>query len=317
MELSEFFSFTQKRVNDCIKRKLDRMPAEPSKLKEAMEYALLLGGKRARPFLVYATGQAFGASLNNLDYVAAAVECIHAYSLVHDDMPEMDNDELRRGQPTVHKKFGATTALLAGDTLQALAFEFLTDKECTLSFEVKGHLCAALATAAGFNGMCGGQALDLEAEKKTLAQAELEKLHSLKTGALITAAVRMGYIAARFESVHQNEHQDAFASAFSFVEKPQLNRDLEALTKYGQKVGLAFQVWDDVLDVAGKSEVLGKTVGSDEAAEKSTYVVLMGVDGATNYANTLVNEACKHLDAIDFESDLLKQFAYFCVERDH
>lgn len=317
MELSEYFSFSQKRVNECIKQKLERMPDSPQDLKAAMEYALLLGGKRARPFLVYATGSAFGAKYEDLDYVAAAVECIHAYSLVHDDMPEMDNDKLRRGMPTVHVKFGPTIALLAGDTLQSLAFEFLTDSECKLAFEVKGQLCAALAKASGFSGMCGGQALDLASENKVLEQSELEHLHSLKTGALINCAIKMGYIAARYESMYQNQRQDAFASAYSFIELPQLKREQESLSKYGEKVGLAFQVWDDVLDVAGSSEVLGKEVGSDVEKQKSTYVRLMGVAGATNYANELVNDACKHIKGLDIDSDLLCQFAHFCVERDH
>ncbi len=316
-QLSEFFTLVQQRVNACMQYKLDSLPDEPQELKEAMKYALLLGGKRARPYLVYATGIAYGASRRDLDYVAAAVECIHAYSLIHDDMPEMDNDMLRRGQPTVHAKFGAATALLAGDTLQALAFDFLTDDKCRIVDEVKAKLCGVLARAAGFCGMCGGQALDLKAEHQHLEQDALEHLHRLKTGALITSAVQMGYMAARYEDAYRNQQSDAVAHALGFVESPQLNHDLELLTVYGQKVGLAFQVWDDVLDVDGDTAVIGKTVGSDEAHEKSTYVSLMGLEKAKAYAQQLSNEACEALQGISANTSLLEQFARFCVNRDH
>lgn len=316
-QLNDFFNVVQQRVNACMQEKLAQMPSEPASLKEAMHYALLLGGKRARPYLVYATGQAYGASLKDLDYVAAAIECIHSYSLIHDDMPEMDNDTLRRGQPTVHAKFGPATALLAGDTLQALAFDFLTDERCHIADEVKARLCGTLARAAGFTGMCGGQALDLLAEHQHLAQDALEHLHALKTGALITAAVQMGYMAARYEDAHNNSTGDVIGLTLGFVERPQVSRDLEHLTTYGKKVGLAFQVWDDVLDVEGDTAVLGKTVGSDEAHEKSTYVSLLGLEGAKVYAQKLSAEAQAALKELKVPMPLLEQFAQFCVSRDH
>lgn len=315
--LNEFFSLVQKRVNTCMQDKLARLPDSPAELKEAMSYALLLGGKRARPFLVYATGKAFGGSFRELDYVAAAVECIHAYSLIHDDMPEMDNDLLRRGQATVHAKFGAATALLAGDTLQALAFDLLTDEQCTLADEVKAKMVAALAKAAGFCGMCGGQALDLQAEHQHLEQAQLEHLHACKTGALITCAVQLGFMAACYKKVVQDQQSDVIAMTLGLAESPQVAHYFDLLTAYGRKVGLAFQVWDDVLDVAGDSAVLGKNVGSDEAHEKSTYVALLGLDEAKAYAQKLSDEACELLKPIQADTDLLAQFARFCVSRDH
>lgn len=317
MQLSEYFKLIQQRVDECLKKKLDSMPAEPATLKEAVSYALLLGGKRARPFLVYATGSAYGADMRSLDYVAAAIECIHAYSLVHDDMPEMDNDMLRRGEPSVHAKFGSATALLAGDTLQALAFELLTDSKCRLSGEVKGRMCACLAKAAGFEGMCGGQAIDLASEHCTLKQEELEKLHSLKTGALIACAVELGFIAGRYEAAFSHHSNDMIANALGIVEAPEVGHDLKHLTDYGRKVGLAFQVRDDVLDVTGDSKILGKNVGSDELLEKSTYVTLLGVEKADEYARSLCEDAITDLERISVDTDLLKQFARFCIERDH
>lgn len=317
MELNEYFKLVQQRVNDCIKLKLQSLPSEPSELKEAMEYALLLGGKRARPLLVYATGSAYGASKRDLDYVAAAVECIHAYSLIHDDMPEMDNDLLRRGHPTVHAKYGSATALLAGDTLQALAFDFLTDEKCHLSLDVKGRMCACLAKASGFEGMCGGQALDLKAEHQHLPQDKLEKLHSLKTGALITCAVQLGFMAGRYQQAYENQQTDAIANAMGLVETPHMSRDLKSLSEYGHKVGLAFQVWDDVLDVAGDSAVLGKNVGSDESLDKSTYVSLLGLEEAKAYAQSLCAQAQESLKHISADTSILAQFAQFAVSRDH
>ena len=316
-QLPEYFKMVQERVNACLEQKLNDLPDTPAVLKEAMRHALLLGGKRARPVLVFMTGQAFGASKKQLDYVAAAIECIHAYSLVHDDMPEMDNDLLRRNQPTVHAKFGAATALLTGDTLQALAFDLLTDVTCDLSGDVKGRMCACLAKASGFVGMCGGQALDLAAEEQSLTQAELEELHSKKTGALITCALQLGYMAGRYQAAYDAKQTDAIASALGFVEQPQIGRDLDVITAFGQKVGLAFQVWDDVLDVAGDTATLGKTVGSDEAHHKSTYVSLLGLEEAKAYAQKLAKEACTLIKGLDVDTTLLEQFAHFCVERDH
>lgn len=309
-------SFGQ-RVNDFLKRKIESLPDEPKELKQAMAYALLQGGKRVRPYLVYTVGREFNASVYQLDYPAAAVECIHAYSLIHDDMPEMDNDMLRRGQPTVHAKFGAATALLAGDTLQALAFDILTDAKCTIAGEVKAQMCACLAQAAGFVGMCGGQALDLKAEHHKLTQAQLEHMHSLKTGALILCAVKLGYMTARYQEAYDNAQGDRMSQAFGFVEQPQLKREQELLTTFGKKLGLAFQVWDDVLDVAGDTATLGKTVGSDVANDKSTFVTLLGLEGAKSYAGALAQEAKAALAQLPCQSKELAAFVDFVVTRDH
>lgn len=305
------------RVNDFLKRKLESLPDEPKELKQAMAYALLQGGKRVRPYLVYTVGRIFNTSIHQLDFPAAAIECIHAYSLIHDDMPEMDNDLLRRGQPTVHAKFGAATALLAGDTLQTLAFEILTDDKCTIAGEVKARMCACLASAAGFAGMCGGQALDLKAEHHKLTQEQLEQMHALKTGALILAAVKLGYMTARYQEAYDNALGDRMSQAFGFVEQPQLKREQELLTTFGAKLGLAFQVWDDVLDVAGDTATLGKTVGSDAANDKSTFVTLLGLDGAKAYAKTLAAEAKAALAQLPVPTRELSEFVDFVVSRDH
>ena len=222
------------RVNDFLQRKLENLPDEPRELKEAVAYALLQGGKRVRPYLVYTVGRAFNASVRQLDYPAAAVECIHAYSLIHDDMPEMDNDLLRRGQPTVHAKFGPATALLAGDTLQALAFEILSDDACTIAGEVKAKLCACLARGAGFSGMCGGQALDLKAEHHKLTQSELEHMHALKTGALILAAVKLGYMTARYQEAYDNALGDSISQGAHLGEAV-LKADVHVVGVGGEK----------------------------------------------------------------------------------
>ena len=297
MELNEFALWVKNRVNSFMQSRLDAFDGYAPSLKEAMSYGLILGGKRSRPLLVYATGKALGASDAALDYAAAAVECIHAYSLIHDDMPEMDDDELRRGHPTVHKKFGQATALLAGDALQTLGFEFASDKKSGLSGELRGDLCAVLAKGAGFSGMCGGQAMDLDAEGKHIPLERLKVLHSKKTGALIKAAVQLGAVGAG-----ASEEQ------------------IRALTIYAEKTGLAFQIWDDVLDVIGDEAVTGKPVGNDAAAGKSTYPALFGLDKAEELAAAAKDEALAALKEpalSGVDTDLLAQFAVFCVTRSH
>ena len=295
MKLKEYAPYAADRVNGFMKAYLDRLDKDAQKLHESMAYSLLLGGKRARPLLVYATGTALGQSEAVLDYVAAAVECIHAYSLVHDDMPEMDNDKLRRGHPTVHVKFGQETALLAGDALQALAFQLLSDPYSGLSVGSVARLVQILSVKAGYSGMCGGQALDLEAEHKHLAMDELRLLHSKKTGALIRAAVLMGAYAADCRD----------------------EQTLSKLDEYASWAGLAFQVWDDVLDVIGDTSVMGKTQGSDQSLEKSTYPSLMGIEKAKEFALECAENAKNALASIKEETTVLSEFADFCVARDH
>ena len=243
----------------------------PAALGQAMRYAVLDGGKRLRPLLVLATAEAVGdaASSSAALNAACAIELIHAYSLVHDDMPCMDNDVLRRGKPTVHVQFGEAQALLAGDALQTLAFEFLTPQDASVSAAVQAACVGLLARASGYQGMAGGQAIDLASVGQRLSEDQLRQMHRLKTGALLLCSVQMG------------------AACVAGVPAPVQS----ALQRFGEALGLAFQVVDDVLDVTADSATLGKTAGKDEAADKPTYVALMGLDTAKTYADTLANQA--------------------------
>ena len=263
-------------VEDALSRWIN--PQAPAGLGVAMRYAVLDGGKRLRPLLVLAAREAIAhgmadAALDEAALRAAcAVELIHAYSLVHDDMPCMDNDVLRRGKPTVHVQFGEAQALLAGDALQALAFEFLTPAPSNIPDRVQARLCRLLATSAGHAGMAGGQAIDLASVGVALTEDQLRQMHRLKTGALLEASVMMGAACG-----------DASPQAWT------------GLQRYGQALGLAFQVVDDILDVTADSITLGKTAGKDAANDKPTYVSLLGLAEATTYAQSLLGEA---LDAL-------------------
>lgn len=283
----------QARINQFLEAQLNQVDTQPAPLADAMKYALLLGGKRIRPFLVYATGRMLGASMNQLDYVAAAIEAVHAYSLIHDDLPAMDNDSLRRGEPTCHIAFDEATAILAGDALQAFAFETLTNATA-LSAEQKVRLVHALSHAAGAQGMCLGQSLDLISEHKSVSLTELERIHNSKTAALLSAALIMGFICSPRYSDKQLEQQ---------------------LARYGAAIGLAFQVQDDILDIEGESSVLGKTVGADLASDKSTYPKLLGLDGAKQKAQDLYQIALSELDRIPFNSIALRVLAKFIIYR--
>jgi farnesyl diphosphate synthase len=247
-------------------------PNAPAGLGAAMRYAVLDGGKRLRPLLVFAASEAVQGNAAAALRAACAVELIHAYSLVHDDMPCMDNDVLRRGKPTVHVAYGEALALLAGDALQALAFEFLTPDDGSVPPVMQARLCRLLAVAAGHEGMAGGQAIDLASVGQTLSQARLQQMHRLKTGALLQGSVMMGAACG-----------DCAAS------------DLACLRAFGAAIGLAFQVVDDVLDVTGDSVTLGKTPGKDAANDKPNYVLLMGLSEAKAYAQQLLQEALKAL----------------------
>lgn len=292
--LKEFAPWSQNRVTSFMDEYVSAFDDDAQDLKESMRYGLLLGGKRARPLLVYATGMALGQKPEVLDYAAAAIECIHAYSLIHDDMPEMDNDKLRRGKPTVHCKFGQTTALLAGDALQTLGFEFISDPKSGFAPKNVAALIHVLAKGAGYRGMCGGQAIDLHSEHKAISLEELKLLHSKKTGALIRAAVALGAIAA-----------DADKDT------------LKTLDDYAVNIGLGFQVWDDVLDVIGDTEIMGKTQGSDESLDKSTYPKLLGLEEAKAFAYECAAKACEALKSLPYDTTILAQFANFAVSRDH
>jgi farnesyl diphosphate synthase len=240
----------------------------PAQLGDAMRYAVLDGGKRLRPLLVLGASEAVGGNADAALRAGCAVELIHAYSLVHDDMPCMDNDILRRGKPTVHVQFGEATALLAGDALQALAFELLAPADAGIPDRTQARLCRLLAQAAGHAGMAGGQAIDLAAVGQSLTEDELRQMHRLKTGALLQASVMMG--------------------AACGEPSPQACAGLET---YGRALGLAFQVVDDILDVTADSATLGKTAGKDAAQDKPTYVSLLGLERARTYSRELLEQA--------------------------
>ena len=276
---------------------LDRaLPADnraPQRLHAAMRHAVLLGGKRMRPLLVHASGALFNADPALLDAPAVAIELIHAYSLVHDDLPAMDDDDLRRGQPTVHVAFDEATAILAGDALQSLAFSELADAPG--SPLVRVELLRTLASAAGAAGMCGGQALDLHATGNghAMTVGDLEQLHALKTGALIRAAVRMGALCG-----------DADDDA------------LDALDRYADALGLAFQVRDDILDVEGDSTTLGKTAGKDAAQDKATFPALLGMTASRQRLDELSRAMDAALAPFDDRADGLRALGRLAVERD-
>jgi farnesyl diphosphate synthase len=257
-----------------------------------MQHAVLLGGKRMRPLLVYASGALFGASETSLDAPAVAVELIHAYSLVHDDLPAMDDDALRRGQPTVHVAFDEATAVLAGDALQSLAFEVVAETPVTDTVRVQ--LLRTLANASGVAGMCGGQALDIDATGTKLTLEQLERLHALKTGALIRAAVRMGGLCGA-------------ASA----------DELQRLDRYASALGLAFQVRDDILDVEGDSATLGKTAGKDAAQDKATFPALIGLDASRMRLDSLAGTMFDALQPFGERAGVLTALARMTIERSY
>ncbi|MHB1671104.1 MAG: polyprenyl synthetase family protein [Acidiferrobacter sp.] len=280
----------RERAEAVLARVLPSAQTSPPDLHEAMRYATLGGGKRLRACLVYATGEALGASLETLDAAAAAVELIHAYSLVHDDLPCMDDDDMRRGRPSCHKAFGEATALLAGDALQTQAFAVLACAQA-VSPHARIRMVEELAQASGSLGMAGGQALDLKAGPEATVEV-LEERHSRKTGALIHASVRLGALAAN----------------------PEIPA---ALDDYGRALGLAFQIADDLLDVEGVALVVGKTVGADAAAGKATFASVLGVDEARRRARALHDNALASLRFLGDNGGLLATIAQYAVERDH
>ncbi|MFA7552608.1 MAG: (2E,6E)-farnesyl diphosphate synthase [Spongiibacteraceae bacterium] len=264
-------------------------------LQQAMRYSLVNGGKRIRPLLTYAAATAIDSQQNpaDLDRIAAAIEMIHAYSLIHDDLPAMDDDDLRRGQPTCHRAFDEATAILAGDALQARAFELLTELEhCAASQQL--DLIKILAAASGPLGMVGGQAIDLSCVDQTIDIDQLETIHRLKTGALIRAAIAMGA---------------TFAGASA--------QQLQALDTYGTAIGLAFQVQDDILDVESDTATLGKTQGADQALNKPTYPSLLGLDQAKTLAQQLHQQALSALESFGEKASPLRELSNYIVSRNH
>ena len=293
--MTDFSAWTQAcqtRIETVLAERLPSASITPQRLHEAMRYAVLGGGKRVRPLLAFAAGEVTGADADRVQHAAAAVELIHAYSLVHDDMPAMDNDALRRGKPTVHVEFDEATALLVGDALQSLAFDVLTAQSLTADANQQLRMVQILAQASGSRGMAGGQAIDLASIGAPLNLTELEFMHIHKTGALIRASVLLGA-----QCGHVSDSTEA------------------ALDHYAKCIGLAFQVVDDVLDAEAPTATLGKTAGKDAANNKPTYVSLLGVARARELALELRADAHKALADLGAPADRLRQLADFVVER--
>jgi farnesyl diphosphate synthase/geranylgeranyl diphosphate synthase type II len=281
----------QSRVEGVLARALEIDGAATPRLLEAMRYSTLAGGKRVRPVLVYATGEALGAPLEALDAAAAAVELIHVYSLVHDDLPAMDNDDLRRGKPTCHRAFDEATAILTGDALQARSFEVLA--QAKLPAESCLEMLKVLADAIGTRGMAGGQAIDLESVRQKIDEPAVERMHRQKTGALIQASVLLGAISAGGPRVAERA----------------------ALTEFGAEIGLAFQIQDDILDVEGSTSTLGKRAGADADRVKPTYPSVLGLETARAVAQRRRDRAIAALDPCGTRFASLAEFAGFLVSR--
>ncbi len=291
--LASQIQFWQKRADQALEKCLPAKTTLPERLHQAMHYAVLNGGKRIRPVLTYAAGHAVGVPLASLDAAACAVELIHAYSLVHDDLPAMDDDELRRGKPTCHKAFDEATAILAGDALQALAFQVLAHGQKAIPAEQRLQMLDSLAIASGSRGMVGGQAIDLGSVGKTLNVAELENMHVHKTGALIRASVKLGALC-----------------------QPDIDGvTLKKLDHYAKCIGLAFQIQDDILDVEGDTETLGKMQGADQALNKPTYPALLGLESARQMARELHEDALSSLREMSEKADPLRWLADYIVQR--
>jgi len=295
-KLKAYLTACQNRVERALDARLPGENILPQKLHQAMRYTVLDGGKRTRPLLTYATGQALGLSEEVLDGPACAVEFIHVYSLIHDDLPAMDNDDLRRGKPTCHKAYDEATAILAGDALQALAFEILAnDPSIQVEAAARLKMIAALTKASGSQGMVGGQAIDLASVGSKLNLPELENMHIHKTGALIRASVNMAALS-----------------------KPDLDPVLaKNLDHYAKCIGLSFQVKDDILDVESDTATLGKTQGKDVDNDKPTYPALLGMAGAKQKAQELHEQAVASLTDFGSEADLLRELSLYIIERTH
>lgn len=295
MGLSEHLQVYQSCVETALDHWLPKSNVHPQSLHGAMRYSVLGEGKRIRPVLVYATGEAFGLDLVELNGPACAVEIIHAYSLIHDDLPSMDDDDLRRGRPTCHKVYNEATAILAGDALQALAFYILAHDNCLrIDDGQRLRMIETLAAASGSRGMAGGQAIDLDSVGKQLNMTELENMHIHKTGALIKSSCELGALSL----------QDVDQSLF------------EKISHYAKCVGLAFQIKDDILDIECDTETLGKPQGSDIARNKPTYPNLLGLNGAKQAARDLLQEALDSLQEFDSKADNLRDIASYIVQRE-
>ena len=284
----------QQRVDAALDRWLPPADVNPMRLHQAMRYAVLAPGKRVRPVLVYATATALGIDLDRVDGAACAVEIIHAYSLIHDDLPAMDDDDLRRGRPTCHREFDEATAILAGDALQALAFYIIShDPEMTTDASARLQMIENLSLFSGSRGMAGGQAIDLAAVGKSLNIAELETMHIHKTGALIRTCVQLAALST--DNLGKTQFQ--------------------ALDSYAKCIGLSFQVQDDILDVTGDTSTLGKTQGADSARDKPTFPSVIGLEASQEKALELHHKALQTLSIFGEEADILRYISAWFVER--
>lgn len=288
----------QLRMEDVLDTHLPPTSTSPMRLHEAMRYSTMGGGKRVRALLAYAAGEFCGAELSKIDVPAAAVEIIHAFSLVHDDLPCMDDDDLRRGKPTAHKQYGDAMALLVGDALQSLAFQLISQDKHLKSANQKLKMLHILALASGSRGMAGGQAIDIESIGIPLSRAELEHMHIQKTGALIRAAALLGAYSAD-KPKDDKAREDKIA----------------AIDHFAKSIGLAFQVVDDILDAEADSQTLGKTAGKDQLHNKSTYVTILGLSAAKQLASELHANAMAALSFYGREADLLRHLANFITQR--
>ena len=286
----------KQRVDSALEHWLPPAELNPRKLHEAMRYAVLGSGKRVRPVLVYATASALDIPLERVDGIAAAIEIIHAYSLIHDDLPAMDDDDLRRGRPTCHIKFDEATAILAGDALQSLAFYILSqDPQMTAEVSKRMQMIEILALYSGSRGMAGGQAIDLASVGKSINITELETMHIHKTGALIRTCIQMAALSGDDVS----------------------NDQFNALDSYAKKIGLSFQVQDDILDVIGDTETLGKPQGSDAHLDKPTFPSIIGLPAAREKAQELHQQALVALEGFPPKADILRTISHWFVERSH
>jgi len=294
--LKEYLTLSQARVEVALDQRLPANTVLPKMLHDAMRYSTLDGGKRMRPMLTYSVGKALGIDAEVLDGAACAVEMIHVYSLIHDDLPAMDDDDLRRGKATSHKQYDEATAILAGDGLQTLAFQILAgDDSMKASAETRLKMMMALTKASGSQGMVGGQAIDLESVGKKLTLPELENMHIHKTGALIRVAVQLATLS-----------------------KPDLDPAIAAkLDHYAKCIGLSFQVKDDILDEESDTATLGKTQGKDQENDKPTYPALLGLAGAKEKAQNLHEQALESLAGFGDEADVLRDLSLYIIQRDH
>jgi farnesyl diphosphate synthase len=286
----------QSRIDQKLSEFIDQQTQAADQLVAAMKYSVIGGGKRMRPLLLSIVGEMLGAKQDDLDVASMAIECIHAYSLIHDDLPAMDDDALRRGKPTNHIQYGEATAILAGDALQTLAFEIILNHPLSPENTSKRiELAKLIAKAAGVNGMCAGQSIDLIATGSSISLEQLTQLHQLKTGALLEACVSLGAILA-----------------------PEINDEqVQLLQKYANKIGLAFQVQDDILDVVSDSETLGKPQGSDFDLDKNTFVSHLGLEGSQSFLQKLHHEALQAISSLPYNTEKLKAFTDFLVSREY